>query len=355
MSMQSYGLSPARIGKFKGEILKHAVPMELLTRYGRQVQFNKNQSDTYVARRWLPYNATATDQNSQNQFFQNSSADRAAALVQKNTIAEGVTPTPDSLTPVDVTVVLVQYGCLYGYTDKTAYLYEDDVPSEMKKQVGERVTLINELICWGALKAGTNVYYGGTGTSVATVNGGITLNLVRKIVQNLQANHAKMVNSSLAAAPKFDTSAIPSGFRVIGHTDMEPDFRNLTGFVPIEKYASGKPEQGEVGAVERFRFLTSPDLPSNQDSGAAIGTSGLYSTSGTDIDVYPLIVMGEDAWSQVAVRGLDALSPTILPPSLKSKSDPFGQRGYVGTSWWKAALIENNGWMAVAFLGRTAL
>jgi len=62
-------------------------------------------------------------------------------------------------------------------------------------------------------------------------------------------------------------------------------------------------------------------------------------------------VVGQDAWSQIAVRGMESLSPTYLAPGQISKSDPFGQRGYAGTIWWKAALVENNGWMAVVNVG----
>jgi N4-gp56 family major capsid protein len=164
-----------------------------------------------------------------------------------------------------------------------------------------------------------------------------------------------MVTSILAASAKFDTAPVAAGYRVFCHTDLEPDIRDLPGFTPIERYASGKPEPNEVGAVERFRFLTSPDLPSIQDAGAPVGATGLYSTSGTNIDVYPIVVTGQDAWSQIAVRGLEALNPTFLPPGQKTKSDPFGQRGYVGATWWKACLLENNGWMAVAYVGRKNL
>jgi N4-gp56 family major capsid protein len=72
--------------------------------------------------------------------------------------------------------------------------------------------------------------------------------------------------------------------------------------------------------------------------------------------VYPLIVVAQDAWSQIAVRGLEGnVDPTFLPPGEKSKSDPLGQRGYAGTSWWKAIMIENNGWMAVVNVGRKNL
>jgi N4-gp56 family major capsid protein len=351
MSMQTFGLSQGRLNKFKGQILSHAVPMEVLGRNGRQVKMPKNNSDTYVARRWLPYGATSTDANTINRFFQNGTGDRGNAVVQAHQISEGVTPAPENITPQDVTVIVQQYGCLYGFTDKTFDLYEDDIPAAMIEQIGERVTFVNEMIIWGALRACTNQYYGGTGTSRSTVNGALTLGLIRKIAKNLQANHGKPVNGVLSASGSYGTDAVAEGFTVYCHTDMEPDIRDLPGFVPAEKYASGKPMPNEIGKCERFRFITSPDLPSIQDAGAAVGSTGLQSQSSSNVDVYQFIVTAKDAWSQIAVRGKESLDPTYLPPSQKSKSDPHGQRGYAGTIWWKAVMIENHGWMAVGNVG----
>ena len=351
MTVQTFALTPGRLNKFKGQILAHAVPLEVLGKTGRQVKLPRNNSDTYVARRWLPYGATATDANTINRFFQNGTGDRGNAVVQANQISEGVTPSPESITPQDITVVVQQYGCLYGFTDKTYDLYEDDIPAAMIEQIGERVTFVNEMIVWGALRACTNQYYGGTGTSRATVNGALTLGMVRKIARNLQANHGKPVNSVLSASGNYGTDAVAEGYTVYCHTDMEPDIRDLPGFVPAEKYASGKPMPNEIGKCERFRFITSPDLPSIQDAGAAVGSTGLQSTTGTNIDVYQFIVTAKDAWSQIAVRGKESLDPTYLPPGQKTKSDPLGQRGYAGTIWWKAVMLENQGWLAVGNVG----
>jgi N4-gp56 family major capsid protein len=355
MSMQTFTMTPGRLNKYKGQILAHAVPKEVLGRTGRQVKFPKNNSDTYVARRWLPYGATATNSSTINQFFANGTGDRGNAMVIAHQTQEGVTPSPDSIIPVDTTVILQQYSCLYGFTDKTYDLYEDDIPQQMITQVGERVTLVNEMILYGALRACTNQYFGGVGTTVATVNGGFTLNLIRKIVKNLQANHAMPMTKVLKASGDYGTDPVSDGYVVYCHTDLEPDIRDIPNFTPIEKYASGTPMPGEIGKVERFRFITSPDLPSLQDAGAAIGATNLYSTTGVNIDVYPFIVAAQDAWSQVAVRGKDSLNPTYIPPGEKSKSDPHGQRGYAGTIWWKSVMIENNGWMAVGFVGSKIL
>jgi len=354
MSMQSFNLTAGRINRFKGEILKHAVPQEVLAKGGRQVKMPKNSSDTYVARRWVPYGATAANPNV---FFQNGTGDRANTLTQAHLVTEGVTPTPDSIVPMDISVVIQQYSCLYGFTDKTYDMYEDDIPQAQKEQIGERVALVNEMIVYGALKAGTNQYYGGTGTTRATVNGAITLNLIRKITKGLQANHGKPVTSVLRASGSFATDPVAAGYVVYCHTDLEPDIRDLPGFVPAEKYASGTPMPNEIGKCERFRFVTSPDLPALQDAATSVtaSTYGLYSTTGTNPDVYQFIVAAQDAWSQIAVRGVDSLDPTFLPPGQKSKSDPHGQRGYAGTIWYKAVMIENNGWVATGNVGAKAL
>ena len=353
MTMQTFGLSAARLNKFKGQILAHAVPQECLSRAGRQVKFPKNNSDTYVARRWIPYGATSAAPNT---FFGTTTAvDRGQVIVQAHQTAEGITPTPDSIVPQDVSVVMQQYSCLYGFTDKTYDMYEDDVPAAMIEQIGERVTLVNELIIFGAVKAATNQFYGGTGTSRSTVNGGLTLPLIRKMAKSLMANHGKMVTSVLKPSALYGTDPVAGGYLVYCHTDLEPDIRDLPGFIPYEKYASGTPMANELGKVERFRFITSPEFVSILDGGAAVGSTGLQSNLGTSLDVYQFVVMAADAWSQIAARGTDTLDPTFLPPSQKSKSDPHGQRGYAGTTWWKAVMVENNGWLAVGNVGVKAL
>ena len=46
MPTMQYGSAQARIDKYKGEILKHAVPLEVLSRSGRQIRMPKNSSRT---------------------------------------------------------------------------------------------------------------------------------------------------------------------------------------------------------------------------------------------------------------------------------------------------------------------
>src|SRR3990172_2742563 len=152
MSQFSYATTEGRINKLKGEILKHAVPEEVLGITGMQKQMPKNVGDQVVYRRWLPFGGSTANANTIN---------RWSVSAQAHVVSEGVTPTPDTMVPQDITAIQQQYGCLYQYTDKTADLYEDDVPMAMKKETGERMGLVREMVRYGELKGGTNAYYSG--------------------------------------------------------------------------------------------------------------------------------------------------------------------------------------------------
>lgn len=348
MALQVFGTMDQRIDRFAGQILKRVEPRECLVKTGRQIKMPQNKSDTYVALRYVPYNATTTNSNL---LYPNADGDRGNVLVQANQIQEGVTPTPDSLSSEEVSCVMQQFGCLYGYSDKVAKLHSEDIPPQMVKQVADRVAMVNEMICYGVIRGSTNTFFGGDGTTIGTVNGPITLNFIRRIVRSLEANGAEPVNQMLGAGPDYATSPVEGGYFAYCHTNLSPDIRDLPGFTKAVEYASGKPLPYELGAVENVRFITSPHLPELQNAGASITGTGLTSTTGSVADVYPLIVMGDNFYSQITVRGLDSIEPTILDVGRKEKADPLGQRGYVGTSWWKQAMIENQGWGAVGYVG----
>lgn len=334
--------SPAqRIGKLKGEILAHSIPVEVIGITGLQKAMPKNNGKTVSMRRYRPYGALATNENTKNRPIVDATA---------HILTEGTAPTADTLVPDDVEISLTQYGCLYQLSDQTVDMYEDDVPSEMKKQCGERVGLLREMVRYGIVKAGTNVFYSG-GTTRGTVDEKLTLKVLRKASRTLQANHAKKITGILAPSVNIGTLPVESAYLVFVHTDAEADVRDLAGFVHVSEYGQRKVvNENEIGSVENFRFITSPELAPYTDSGALTGVTGLFS-SGTKVDVYPFIICGEDAWGQLALRGDNALDPTWIPPGEKSKSDPLGQRGFVGAKFYFACKILNEGWLAVIEAG----
>ena len=343
MAIQTFNNTPRRVNTFKGEVLAHADTVNVLGIVGSHKTIPKNSGDTVTWRRWLPLGGI------DNKWITGANVNTYAP---DHLLTEGVTPSADILVPVDVTAQLKQYGCLYAVTDKQVDLGEDDVPAEMKVQVGQRVGLLREMVIFGAIKGITNVYYGGTGLSPSTVNGTISIPMLRRITKNLKSNHAKMVTGVLSSSGDFGTVAVEASYLVFTSTDMEPAIRDLPGFKHRSEYGSGKVvHPQEIGSVESFRFVLSPELAQNVNAGAAVGSTGLSSTGGANIDIYPMIVTGEDAWGQVALRGMDSVDVTYLPPGQKDKIDPLGQKGYVGAKIYMASAVLNNGWAALAWVG----
>jgi N4-gp56 family major capsid protein len=346
MAIQNYATSTPRVGKLKGDILKHAVPVLSLGMSGDQKKMPKNQSDTVIYRRWLPKGGATTNSTTINQW----SVDANAHIV-----AEGVTPTAETMAPQDITVQLQQYACLYSYTDKVAELYEDKIPDEMKTQVGERMGLVREMIDYGTLKGCTNKFYAG-GTTRLTVDEAISLNLLRKVTRSIKGNRGRAVTSVLAPSADYNTAPVEQGYIVYAHTDCEHDVRNLPGFIAVAEYGTRKPlHECEIGSVENFRFIVSPELNPILAGGAAVGATGLESVGAANVDVYPYLVIAADSWANVALRGMESFDPIHIPHNQKDKNDPLGQRGYLGAKFWSASFIQNDGWMAVVEAGATAI
>ena len=340
--MQNFATQAQRIGILKGEILAHADPKEVLGITGMQKRMPKNVGETVKFRRWLPFGGI------DNRWITGANV---GSYADAHIAAEGVTPSADTLTAVDVPATLQQYVCLYALTDKVVDLYEDDVASEMKKQTGQRIGLVREMVRYGALKGMTNGYYAG-GSSRSTVDLSLTVNLIRKVTRGLKANHAEMVTSILDSSPKYGVSSVEAAFLVFAHTDMEAAIRDLSGFIHVADYGQRQVIHPlEIGSVESFRFILSPELAPYIDAGAAVGTTALFSTSGANVDVYPVIVAAEDAWGQVALRGDSSLDVTYIKPGTKDTADPLGQRGYIGAKTWHTAVMLNQGWAAVIECG----
>ena len=361
MSGQFYATQTPRIGKVKGEILARAIPCEVLGLAAHNKELPRNSSTTIIFRRWVPYDATIANPNLligdvfPANTVETEASNRVTTKLTANLTSEGVTPTPDTIVAQDITAVMVQYACLYSFTDVVADMYEDDIEDALKTQVAERMMLIRELELYSKVRAGTNRFFGGAGTTIATVDGKLTAKMLRKIARSLARNYARKPTSILAPTPNIDTKSIEAAYLVFGSSDMEADLRDTTAFpsyTPVASYGSRKPiHENEIGSFEQFRFVVSPDLVPFQNGGAAVGATACVSTGGTAIDVYPLIVVGQEAYGTVALRGAKSFDLGIIPVGNRDSADPLAQRGYVGSKWYGVSVLLNQQWMAVAFVG----
>lgn len=342
MATQGYNTEAQRIGKYKGQILAHAVPQEVAGRFGVKKEIPKNSGDTVIFRRWLPTGATTSSPN----IWDVNPA--------QHTIQEGVTPTADTVKPQDIQATLQEYGVVYRYTNRVADFYEDDVPSEIIQLAGERMGLVLELVRLGVLRACTNAFYAGGVASRSLVNSKISPNLLRKVARSQNVNLARRITKVLDASPKVNTYPIEAAYVVLCHSDCEADLRTeLPGFKHVSEYGQRQAiHENELGSWEQYRFICTPHMPVYLAAGAAVG-AGLVGTGNND--VYPMIVLSEDAYGDVVLRGKGSFSVGHIPASQKTKDDPNGQRGVISASTYFTAVRLNDLQMAVVEVGVTAL
>jgi N4-gp56 family major capsid protein len=346
MTMQKYSTPTASRNTIRAEMtmLKYAEPVQVLGTFGSQKEQPLRKTDTIVFRRLKPFNATASATPAAG--YSETPVITAASFIT----AEGVTPNANTISYTDVTVTLEQYSVLFKFSSKSELMYEEDIPSDMAELTGKTLGEVAELVCYGAIKAGSGVIYAGSAASRAAVTAVVTLAKLRSAARALEANRGKHVTKKIMPGPNFGTASVEDAYIVFMHTDMVADVRDIPGFTKRVDYGSAitPVHAREIGAVEEFRFVTSPLFAPFLAAGAAVGTTGLVSAASANIDVYPMIIMAEDAWGHVSLKGhgRTAISPTIIRSSDKNHANPSGMFGYVGADFWYAAVRLNENWLA---------
>lgn len=345
MAIQLYSTVASRnLIRAEMKMLKHAEPIIVLGKFGAQKQQPKNKTDTVVFRRLKPFNATSAE---------------VPNITAANFItSEGSTPTANTISYTDVTVVLQQYAVLFKFSSKAELTYEDDIPNDMAKVCGETMAEVAELVCYGVNKAGTNVIYA-NGSARASVNSALSLNKLRLAARSMHSNRASMNTETVKPGPNFGTSSVEPGYIVFCHTDVIADCRDLPGFTKSQDYGTAikKLHPREFGACEDFRFVSSPLFAPYLAGGASVTNTGMYSAAGVSCDIYPVLVMAADAWGHVSLKGngYTGISPTILPATQKNHANPSGMFGYVGADFWYSGARLNENWMTRIEVAVTAL
>lgn len=330
MAMTDYGTISQRTAAWAAaKMLEHAEPVLVLSKFGDSKPQPKNKAQAVKFRRPVPFGPALTP------------------------LVEGVTPTAQAMAYEDVPATLQQWGAVVEITDVVQDLAEDPVLADASMLCGEQAAETIEAVTWGVLKGGTNVFYA-NGAASTDVNTPISLNKLRAVVRALLAQRAKPVTRMLDGSPSHNTTPIEGGFVAFAHTDMAADIRNLTGFTPVAQYGSRRPLcPEELGSVENIRFILSPLLVPEADAGST--TVGDMVSSGSAVDLYDLVVVGMNAYGLVPLKGASAIRPSVINPNSPSKSDPLGQRGYVGWKAYYTALVLNQAWMARVRCAVTAL
>jgi N4-gp56 family major capsid protein len=322
MAVTTYGdISQRTAYHAIADMLENADNVLVLSKFGKTKPVPRNKSEAVKFRRSIVY---------------------APAIVP---LAEGVTPTAHTHSYEDVPMTLKQWGDIVAITDKIEDLAEDPVLKDATEESGKQAGITLEMVTYGVLKAGSAVYYA-NGADRTQVNTAVSLNKLRGVIRFLKRSKAKTFTKILSSSVNYGSKSVEQSYIAVCHTDCEADIRNLAGFKAVSDYGNRSVvSEHEFGSVENIRFVTSPELDPWEGEGS--GTlNNMVSVGGTNVDVYPILIFGMDAYGLCPLKGRESITPTVLNPGTPSKSDPLGQRGYVGWKAWFNAVRLNETWMA---------
>ena len=317
----TYGDLGETVGTYAvAKLLKTADTKLVLDKFAMSEPLPANRGDTVKWRRIRPFPVNTTQ------------------------LTEGVTPAATSIEFDSVTANVYQYGARYAYSDVAADLLDLGFLNPTIEEAAKQAALTKELLLWNTLKSGGTEFYT-NGSANSDVNTPLDADVIRAVVQHLDRNNATKIAKMIKAGPNFSTEPIRPGYIAVGHCDLQRDLEEMDGYVPVENYASYQPvSEFEVGSAYGVRFILTPHLSADAGVGSAT-TNGMRYT-GSNVDVYTLVIFGADSYGSVALKGMNSVQVKGRKPEMLTPGDALGQRGEIAWKFYHANTILNDNWIA---------
>ena len=199
------------------------------------------------------------------------------------------------------------------------------------------------------------VRYGGDATSVATITGeGGTPSLITyedfmRLSITLDNNRTPKETKMITGSKQTDTRTIDSARYMFIGSELVPSIRRMVdlfnnqAFIPVHKYAAagGHIMKGEIGSVDQFRIVVVPEMLHWAGAGATEGTNPGYHATGGNYDVFPMLVIGDEAFTTIGFQTNGKVVKFkikhVKPESdaaYSLESDPFGEKGFMSIKWY---------------------
>lgn len=266
----------------------------------------------------------------------------------------------------DVTKAVSKYGQYFLLNEEVDLVNVSQQSNELVDVLGASAgRSINQIQRNEMEDNATQVRAGGATADTAIVSK-ITAKNLRSVVGTLQKNTAEKFRPMTLGSTNVNTSPVRKAFWGICHVDVEMDIRDMAGFIPVESYA-GQTEiaEEEFGTVGGVRWICTEEASTSANGGGAVGSTGLISTGGSNIDLYDSVIYGMNA---VGSLGLDTsiideqfvagetpspIELIVKPAGSAGAGDPFNEISTAAYKFWMASKILNGNWIRRLTSGAT--
>jgi N4-gp56 family major capsid protein len=240
-------------------------------------------------------------------------------------------------------------------------LGQDPYVQIITERQAQQAAEVIDLLCYKTFRNPANTIYARNVASRATVNGVVNSTDFDAAIRFLEGNDAEKLTEMLSATPDVATQPLRPSYVAICHPILRRDLEAIAGFVPVEQYSdSSQAMDYEIGSYKGIRFLVTTQATAfenaagNYTTGAGADLSGGNANKvvlkGNKADVYPIVIFAKDAVGTATIGGMDSIVPKVVKPT-PSGTDPLGQRGTVGYTFFMGQIILNEDWIITVETG----
>ena len=287
----SPGVAPAVVQYYERTLLENMAPEMVHARDAQKRSLPMNNGKRVQFRRFTPFDAITTP------------------------LAEGVTPTGQTLVETAFTAMVKPYGGHVELTDEMDWYMLDNMHQETAKLLADQAALSLDTISRNALHAGMNVQYAGANSARATIAATDKLSYaeVKKAVRALRRKNAR---------PFAD-----GYYHAIVHPDTVFDLTSDTMWTDVSKYQDKqKVEKYELGTIYKVKFFESTNAMVFKAKTYLFGTTSslaasadfdvtnkcmTYSASGITEDIAREMT-GQLVYLQYTVSGTNTVTPMCI-------------------------------------------
>ncbi len=255
---------------------------------------------------------------------------------------------------------LENYGFFYEFTrDDLNFDSDAKLKSHLYRESGKAAGEMTEKSLMVDLigNAGIEIFSGTGNVALADVAAGDIAGLaeLRQATKVLNANQCPTDTGMITGSKNIDTKVVgnaryayTSDEMIIHLQDTMNSVTSKHAWAYVEEYADGAKyagsnvARGEVGKIEKLRFIEHPEMLIQENKGAAA------------IDVHPILIIGSGSFTQIGFqtnggKGKFEIITKMPGKEIADRQNPYGLVGFSSNNYWYGVLVERPDWLCCIY------
>jgi len=246
----------------------------------------------------------------------------------------------------------------FGYFDEyTQESLDFDTDSELMMHINREMLrganeITEDALQVDLLNSAGVVRYAGDATAVVEIGEDhvVTYGTLQKLSKDLDDNRTPKNTKIITGSRMIDTRVIDAARYIYISSDLTIQLKNMVdgfgnpAFIPVQQYGAATTlATGEIGSIDQFRIIEVPEMAHWAGVGVA-GASTVAHTTGDVIDVYPMLVVGDESFTTVGFQtdGKSVKFKIIHKKpgkDIADRNDPYGEIGFMSIKWYYGFML----------------